>query len=401
MYENPRPAPPGSGGRVAAAMRSAHRLPLAVLGLSLVACAHRPAPPIPRAPAAPRVYEAAAIRRVCLQSGLGQLGTGGGSIVLATGPEGGGQGIDTLRGDHVVVNGADALCPVPEQAMRVCPLDPAHTGEVEVRAGLLLGARPTGTVARGAPLPFYEYVSYGGVTHAVVAIGGKVGFIPADEVCHAEPQPSPSLATSTFKMDVSVSGGPRSFRPRSLATIRRIVIHNTEIPLLQTLNHFGRPEANTSAHVVIDRDGSFYRVVEDHFSAFHAGSSKDGFGGYNSTSLGIEVVAYDHPRYGGESNKFAGFTDAQRAAVKQLVDFWMDTYHLAIEPDVLANRAATAGYADLEYRKAALTIHRLTKADRGTDCPRLLFPSSPEGDEAFFRWREATFGPGSGRARRE
>jgi hypothetical protein len=338
------------------------------------------------------VHSADSVRRVCLQMGLGSPGTGGGSIVFLTGHEGGGLGLDTLHGDHVVTSATNPVCGVTEQRLRVCPADRQRTPDVPVEEALAAGAKSVGRLVRGTPLAFYEYVSGGGVTKAVVNVDGKARFISADEVCHADGVAATSRATDKFAMNVSVKGGPKSYRPRSTEAIKRIVIHNTEVPLKETLHHFGRTEANTSAHVVIDKDGAKYRVIEDQFSAFHAGASKDGFGGYNSTSLGIEVVAFSDSKYGGDPLETGFFTDAQRASVIELVDFWLAEYKLTIDPDVLANRAKTEGYADLEYRKAALTIHRLTKADRGTDCPRLLFPSSPEGDEEFFRWRDETFG---------
>lgn len=355
--------------------------------LVLGACAGPGARDTKTAPKASVVRDAASVRRVCLQRGLGAPNTGGGSIVFESGAEGGGIGIDTLRSEHLVTS-ESALCTVREQRMRVCPADATRPAEVLVEDSFE-GARSAAKVSRGAALTFVEYVSGGGATKALVNVDGKARFIPAEEVCHLEAPPPTSRTTDAFKMNLSVYAGPYAFRPRSTAAIQRVVIHNTEVPLRETMHHFGRFEANTSAHVVIDRDGVIYRVVEDQFVAFHAGASKDGLGGHNASSLGIEVVAYDAARYGGDPA--AGFTDAQRDAVIRLVDFWMSEYHLEIDDAVLQNRASFPGYADLEYGHAALTIHRLTKADRGTDCPRLLFPNSPEGDESFFRWREATF----------
>jgi hypothetical protein len=327
--------------------------------------------------------------------GLGRPGLGGGSIVFAAGRTPDGVAIDTLAGEHLSAPSEEALCDVPEQAMRICP---GEGPDVVVREAIGDDARPVGTMARGYPIGFYEYASGGGKTKALVAFDGKARFVPAGEICHPAGVPPVSRATTLFRMNTEAPVGPKASRPRSLSTIRRVVIHNTEIPLFETLHHFGREDANTSAHVVIDRDGTMYRVVEDQFTAFHAGASKDALGGHNATSLGIEVVAYDDPKYG-ERGVASFFSDAQREQVIKLVDFWMNEYHLTVAPEILGNRAANPGYADLEYGHAALTIHRLTKADRGTNCPRLLFPDSPEGDEQFFRWREATFSEGARRLR--
>jgi hypothetical protein len=358
-------------------------------------------PPTP-APAtlAPRIalHEASEARRVCNQLGFGSPNAGGGSIVFTTGAEGAGVGIDTLRGDHTVAPGTESLCPVVRQSMRICPEDDKHRGSVDVHDAVVLGAHKVGELGRGRAITFLEYVSDHGVTEALVDVDGHARYVLADEICHVDGVPKASRATQVFSMNLTAPAARKAYRPRSTEAIRRIVIHNTESTLDSTLHHFGRPEANTSAHVVIDRDGTIYRVVEDQFAAFHAGSSKDGLGGYNTTSLGIEVVAFSDPQKD-PTNESAFFSDAQRLAVIRLVDFWMDEYKLEIAPDVLANHASGEAYNDLEYRRAAVTIHRLTKADRGTDCPRLLFPNSPEGDEAFFRWREETFSPAARRGR--
>lgn len=50
---------------------------------------------------------------------------------------------------------------------------------------------------------------------------------------------------------------------------RAIVLHATRGPLNGALNTFRVPN-NTSAHYVIDRDGTVYQVVPEVFSAFHA-----------------------------------------------------------------------------------------------------------------------------------
>jgi hypothetical protein len=360
------------------------------IALVLAGCAGTAPPPIVAVPVVPMpVHPKESVRRICVQRGLGQPGLGGGSIVFVTGAEEGGVGVDTIPGGHAHLGAPSesTLCTVPEQAMRICPSDGPP---VDVREGISVRAKSVGTMARGYPIGFYDYVSGDGPTQAVVAFDGKARFISADEICHLPGIPPVSRATARFEMDPSVPAGPKASRPRSPNAIRRIVIHNTEVPLAETLHHFGREDANTSAHVVIDRDGKYFRVVEDQFTAFHAGASPDHFGGHNVTTLGIEVVAYDDPKWV-DLPPAGFFSDAQKTAVIRLVDFWMKEYDLTIAPEIMANRSSNPGYADLEYSRAAVTIHRLTKADRGTNCPRLLFPDSPEGDEQFFRWREATF----------
>jgi N-acetyl-anhydromuramyl-L-alanine amidase AmpD len=174
--------------------------------------------------------------------------------------------------------------------------------------------------------------------------------------------------------------------------ITRIVVHNTEEPFTNTMSDFTSGANGTSAHVVIDRDGAMYRVVEDQFAAYHAGGSPDGMGNYNTASLGVEVVAYDGSAFGGTAGEANFLSPAQAASLVMLIRAWMTEYTLVIGAEILGNGASSPGYADLEYASASLTIHRLTKANRGTDCPKFLFSDSPSGDEAFFRWRQQTFG---------
>jgi N-acetyl-anhydromuramyl-L-alanine amidase AmpD len=355
------------------------------MALLFVIGACRPIEPHP-----PKDIPAQSLRRVCLQDGLGAPGADGGSVVLFTGPETTGLGVETLFGQHVVAEARPrmALCPLVRHPMRICE----GAGATVPFAGGLRGSGTTGALARGAAITFLEYVNDAGETKAILDVEGKARFVAAGEVCHtAAPEPR-SAATDAFAMSTAVHAGPRAFRPRSTSAIRRIVIHNTECPLDETFKIFGSENAITSAHVVVDRDGSMYRVVEDGFAAFHAGSSLDALGGFNTTSLGIEVVAWGDPKWGGAPGEFASFAPAQQEVVTRLVKFWMKQYGLSLAPEVIANSAANPGYADVEYAKAAVTIHRLTKAHRRTDCPNELFPNSPAGDEMFFRWREATFG---------
>src|SRR5205085_49940 len=121
----------------------------------------------------------------------------------------------------------------------------------------------------------------------------------------------------------------------------------------------------------------------DQFGAFHAGSSHDKMGTFNPTSLGIENVAYEGA---------SGLTDPQRDSLLALIRAWMTQYGIALDTETLANTSSQGGYADFEYAHAAVTIHRLMKASRGTDCPKWLFADSPAGDEEFFRWRESNLG---------
>jgi hypothetical protein len=90
-------------------MRLPAQVVASALALSAASCGGALPAPIERPVAkiaVSRDYDAEAIRRVCVQNGLGAPGVGGGSLVFLTGAEGGGLGIDTLYGDHVVAPGA-------------------------------------------------------------------------------------------------------------------------------------------------------------------------------------------------------------------------------------------------------------------------------------------------------
>lgn len=80
-----------------------------------------------------------------------------------------------------------------------------------------------------------------------------------------------------------VSRSP-NYTPAHARVIRRIILHDTASHTAQSaLAWFGRPDSRVSAHVVIDRDGTIYRVVLDEHIAWHAR-------GANRDSLGVELV---------------------------------------------------------------------------------------------------------------
>jgi N-acetylmuramoyl-L-alanine amidase len=85
--------------------------------------------------------------------------------------------------------------------------------------------------------------------------------------------------------------------------ITAIIIHDTGArEVAGSLAWFGKPESRVSAHVVIDRDGTVYRVVPDAQAAWHAGAAQlHGEITVNAFSLGVELVDVDggtpEPRY--------------------------------------------------------------------------------------------------------
>jgi N-acetyl-anhydromuramyl-L-alanine amidase AmpD len=310
--------------------------------------------------------------------------------------------------------GQPTLCDVTPGAMLVCPADETHTGEEAATIDVLSNVNggsgtPSGALARGTAITLWEFVHDGaghGKAVALITVDGHEHFIADSDVCFATSYPNPSPVTTLLRMHTqwkkpNPSGGmtmassaaaPGVYRPRSPDMVARVVVHNTEEPFTETLTDFTSGKRGTSAHVVIDRDGTMYRVVEDQFAAYHAGASPDGMGGFNNATLGVEVVAYDGSLFGGGAGDANYMSEAQTTSLVSLIDAWMKKYDLQLTSDTLHNSASSPGYAYHEYASSALTIHRLTKANRGTDCPKFLFEDSPDGDEAFFRWRQRTFG---------
>ena len=327
------------------------------------------------------------VARVCLQSGTG--GIGGGSLVRVLAERSDAFDVETLGHRRATIpatqSGQPTLCAVRPQRMRICDAREGQPGDVEVH-GVVDPALPAvDTIPRGSPVDLYDYVD-GGSPFAFVRVPDAArdafAFVPSDEICHARALPDTSAVTARLGMHIRAAAR-NTFRPRDPSSITRIVIHNTEEDLDATLRAFASGVRPAAAHVVIDRDGQMYRVVEDKFSAFHAGGSVDQMGNFNIASLGVENVAYEGA---------SGFTPAQEASLLALVRAWMSEYHITLDAETLANSSGREGYADFEYARAPLTIHRLIKASRGTDCPKFLFLDSAAGDEEFFRWREARLG---------
>lgn len=95
---------------------------------------------------------------------------------------------------------------------------------------------------------------------------------------------SHKLADTPFKSAQSAGG--------KLVNPTAIVCHDTaDFRPGQACEWFTSPECNTSAHVVVERDGSLTQLVKFDTVAYHAGkSSWNGRSGCNAFTLGIEIV---------------------------------------------------------------------------------------------------------------
>jgi len=96
----------------------------------------------------------------------------------------------------------------------------------------------------------------------------------------------------------------------------------------------GFDEHGTSAHYIVDRDGTIYQVIPDEYRADHAGGTDANPGKWvamrdrevsyegseiNEHTLGIEVVGFVEDTAPKGKSAYEGFTDAQRGAVLALV----------------------------------------------------------------------------------
>ena len=107
-----------------------------------------------------------------------------------------------------------------------------------------------------------------------------------------------------------------NFEPREgNATVDTIVLHGTATASRkQALDALLNRQSRRSAHYVVDRAGTIYRLVPENMAAWHAGDSRmpDGRDAVNDFSLGIELVN----RNDGKQQ----YTQEQIFALKALID---------------------------------------------------------------------------------
>lgn len=92
-------------------------------------------------------------------------------------------------------------------------------------------------------------------------------------------------------MEIVDRPSPNFGRRRGGATVDLIVLHYTAMDSAETaLERLCDPETEVSAHYLIAKDGTLYRLVEEEHRAWHAGEgSWAGHDDVNSRSLGIEL----------------------------------------------------------------------------------------------------------------
>lgn len=149
------------------------------------------------------------------------------------------------------------------------------------------------------------------------------------------------------------------YSPKELLTPKVIVVHffsvvnvkpemkfdpDTCIDLFLDLNNIGQkrgrvmpisnePRYYASAHRMIDRAGTTYKLIPENKQAYHAGESIwKGRTNLNAWSLGIELIAtYD-----------SGYTDEQYTALSHSCAEWMTKYGIMLE-DIVGHEHVAPG----------------------------------------------------------
>jgi N-acetyl-anhydromuramyl-L-alanine amidase AmpD len=131
--------------------------------------------------------------------------------------------------------------------------------------------------------------------------------------------------------------------------IEFVVLHFTAASLERTLSIFMDPATEVSAHLVIDRDGSVYEVVDclngEAKRAWHAGRSRYesvrgtervAIEGFNDRSIGIELVNLN-------GNIFP-YTERQYAALFRIIETLKSLYPSLSTPDSIVGHEQVAGF---------------------------------------------------------
>lgn len=167
---------------------------------------------------------------------------------------------------------------------------------------------------------------------------------------------------------------------KRLGQISIVVIHYTEIYFEATKKRFLDSSQEVSAHLVIDRDGTIYRFVQDEDVAYHAGQSCwQGLEGVNEYSIGIELV---HPGFSakegikvkGDEHFWVPYDGRQIDALIKICKYYRVKYSIAPQNIVGHSDVAPWRYDDNEDVCAA-------KQDPGP-----LFPWCQLYNEGIGRW---------------
>ncbi|MGC8960758.1 MAG: N-acetylmuramoyl-L-alanine amidase, partial [Chloroflexia bacterium] len=149
--------------------------------------------------------------------------------------------------------------------------------------------------------------------------------------------PPPSINTQTYTLPEGVEYGERGGAP-----VLGVVWHMTQGEDVEgALSAF---QANgTSAHYLIDTDGTIYQVIPDEYAAWHAGGTSERPARWetskygettvlegidvNRHTIGVEVVGYTPGSNVPKGHK-AGYTEAQKVAATRLAKWLAYAYGL-------------------------------------------------------------------------
>lgn len=157
-----------------------------------------------------------------------------------------------------------------------------------------------------------------------------------------------------------------------------IVLHDTagRLDKCSSVRWFESPDCNTSAHFVVERDGTITQMVACNRKAWHAGASSfEGREGVNSFGIGIEIVnpgkldAAGRAWFHKKTEK--GFEPARLQHVKTKAHgdgYWMEYTAEQIEAVTVICKALA-----LSYPITAITTHYEISPGRKID-PNPLFP---------------------------
>ena len=128
-------------------------------------------------------------------------------------------------------------------------------------------------------------------------------------------------------------------------TVEFLVIHYTAAGLAKTLDIFQNPDAKTSSHLVVDRDGAVYEIVACWegrcFKAWHAGDSywrtegKD-WRQFNNFSIGVELV--------NKNGNLFEYTKEQYHSLQTVLEKLKTHYTILQNPERILGHEHIAGY---------------------------------------------------------
>lgn len=115
---------------------------------------------------------------------------------------------------------------------------------------------------------------------------------------------------------------PKDFR------VSHIVVHDIEGTAISALHVFQNPKYESSAHYIIDTDGTIYQMLRERDMGYHAGNYW-----YNQHSIGLEHAGYDEKGY-------LWYNAAQYLASAKLTAYLLKKYDVPFDHDHIISHGA-------------------------------------------------------------